>query len=68
MNEQTVELKDVILGIAALKRREEALKLELEALKVEISRKEAFLYNSLQEEAMMAASTEKAPSDSSPKK
>ena len=52
---QSVELKDVILDIAQLKRKKAELERELKSLSNEIEKKENFIYDTLQNEAIAAA-------------
>jgi len=68
MEEQTVQLRDVVLEIYGLKKREESLKKELESLHLDIDRKESFLYNSLQEEAIQTAREARLKEGSTSKK
>jgi hypothetical protein len=54
-NQNQLEVKDVILDIALLKRRKQTLSRELQAIQNEIEQKENFLYDSFQNEAIQLA-------------
>ncbi len=53
--QQPIELKDIILDIAQLKRKKDELERELQSLSNEITKKEHFVYDSLQNEAIREA-------------